>query len=204
MNNPANIPLSPAGRGHYRRLVFRCRARSARGPMISALCDHSADNPDASIPACTRLLDAARNETVLLPAIYNNRGVAWVRKGLYANAIDDFNAAIQYDPNYVKPTAIAACLAHERGIRSRARRFQSGDQARCNSAPLTTPRGATLLNKGEFDRARSISTRPSSSTRFMPRPTITRGSPSTGAGIRSRDRGFRPGHRARAQVDRGL
>jgi tetratricopeptide (TPR) repeat protein len=120
----------------------------------SALCDHSADNPDASIPACTRLLDGARNETALLPAIYNNRGVAWVRKGLYANAIDDFNAAIQYDPNYIDAYRNRGLARHMSGEFDRALAdFNQAIRLDANSAPLYNARGATLLNKGELDRA---------------------------------------------------
>src|ERR1700674_2676871 len=109
MNNPGmNKPGVTKYRGPPRRplsfvvagFLLALSALSARADD-SALCDHSADNPDASIPACTRLLDAARNDAALLPEIYTNRGIAWVRKGLYASAIDDFNSAIQYDPKYV-------------------------------------------------------------------------------------------------------
>lgn len=120
----------------------------------SALCDHSADDPDAGIPACTRLLDAARSDPVILPAIHNNRGVAWVRKGLYASAIDDFTAAIQYDPKYVEAYRNRGLAWHMSGDFDRALAdFNQAIKLNANSAPLYNSRGLTLMNKGELDRA---------------------------------------------------
>ena len=65
-----------------------------------AVCNRSLDNPDEGIKACTRLLEPGRTG-VNLPAVYNNRGTAWISKGLLNNAIEDFTAAIQRDPNHL-------------------------------------------------------------------------------------------------------
>ena len=65
-----------------------------------ALCNTSASNPDAGIPACTRLIDLGPRAGDL-SAIYTNRGSAWYRKGQFDNAIADFSEAIQRDPNNI-------------------------------------------------------------------------------------------------------
>jgi tetratricopeptide (TPR) repeat protein len=163
MNNPGmnKPPGVTKHRGPPRRplsfiVAGLLLALSALGASAddSALCDHSADNPDTSIPACTRLLDAARNDTVLLPPIYNNRGIGWVRKGLYASAIDDFNSAIQYDPKYVDAYRNRGLAWHISGDFDRALAdFNQAIRLNANSAPLYNARGTTLLNKGELERA---------------------------------------------------
>jgi len=65
-------------------------------------CNQSKD-PDASITACTRILQAS-NETAHNRAVaYNNRGVANSAKGDYDRAIADYNEAIRLDPKDAFP-----------------------------------------------------------------------------------------------------
>ena len=64
------------------------------------LCNHSLSDPDAGIPACTRLIDAAKDATNT-PGFYNNRGVAKVRKGDLDSAIKDFSSALDRNPGSV-------------------------------------------------------------------------------------------------------
>jgi uncharacterized caspase-like protein len=122
------------------------------------LCDRSADNPDAGIPACTRLLNEVLNDigsdAKLLPSIYISRGNGWMRKGLYSSAIDDFNAAIQYDPKKVDAYRNRGLAWHMSGEFDRAiADFNEAIRLDPNSAPLYNGRGTALLNKGELDRA---------------------------------------------------
>ena len=179
--------------------VERRRAR----PTNSVLCDHSADNPDAGIAACTRLLDPGHND-VNVPAIFNNRGNAWVRKGLYASAIEDFNAAIQRDPKYVEAYSSRGLAWKLSGQVDRAiADFSQAIRLDAKSAPLYNLRGAALLDKGEYDRAivdfdAAIGLDPRFAMAFNNRGIALH----PGAGIRSRDRGFRSGHRARPQEPR--
>ena len=119
-----------------------------------ASCDRSAVDPDVGIPACTRLLDRAAEEGVNVPAVYNNRGNAWVRKGLYSSAIEDFNAAIQRDPKFVDAYRNRGIAWHRSGDYDRA--IADLNQAlRLDPRSATTynARGLALMNKGEFDRA---------------------------------------------------
>ncbi len=117
------------------------------------LCDHSLADPDAGIPACTRLLDHP-GEGTNVPAYYNNRGVAKVRKGDLDSAIQDFNSALDRNPRY-------ADAFKNRGI---ARQMQSdydgaiADFTRAlgvdrKSPELYNARGSALFSKGEYDRA---------------------------------------------------
>jgi tetratricopeptide (TPR) repeat protein len=119
----------------------------------SALCDRSAENPDAGIAACTRLLEPGHND-VNVPAVFNNRGSGWVRKGLYASAIEDFNAAIQRDPKFIAAYSNRGIAWKLSGEVDRALAdFSEALRLDPKSAPFFNLRGAALLDKGEYDRA---------------------------------------------------
>ena len=46
---------------------------------------------------------------------YNNRGVAYKRKGLYDKAIEDFNRALEIKPDYVLPLVNRGIARHKKG-----------------------------------------------------------------------------------------
>jgi tetratricopeptide (TPR) repeat protein len=116
-------------------------------------CNRSVDNPDEGIKACTRLLEPGRSG-VKLPAVYNNRGNAWIRKGLFNNAIEDFTAAIQRDPNFVDAYRNRGLAWHRNGNFDLAiADFNYAIERDSKSAPLYNARGNALLNKGELNRA---------------------------------------------------
>src|SRR5271156_5738244 len=56
-------------------------------------------DPDTRIAGCTALIQAGQDTTENLSVIYNNRGSAYVDKGDYDRAIQDFNETIHLDPN---------------------------------------------------------------------------------------------------------
>ncbi|WP_051955907.1 tetratricopeptide repeat protein [Beijerinckia mobilis] len=64
------------------------------------LCNHSLVNPDAGIPACTRLIDSAKDKASLSD-FYNNRGVARIQKGDLESAIKDFTSVLDRNPNSI-------------------------------------------------------------------------------------------------------
>jgi hypothetical protein len=74
-------------------------AGQTAGPDDAVLCDRAGADPDAGIPACTRLLDHPSTGTKF-PAVYNQRGVAKVRKGDLDDAAKDFTSALDRNPNY--------------------------------------------------------------------------------------------------------
>jgi tetratricopeptide (TPR) repeat protein len=129
----------------------------AASPAVSAddyaLCDHSVDNPDLAITACTKLFEPGHGNPPA-PLIYLKRGNAWVRKGFYSSAIEDFNAALQRDPNFTdayKNRGLAWTMSgdFDRAIAD----FNQAIRLDANSAQLYNGRGSALFNKGEDDRA---------------------------------------------------
>jgi hypothetical protein len=81
-------------------LLFLLLAMPPASAGDSELCDKAGADPEAGIPACTRLLEHPSAETKI-PAVYNNRGVAKVRKGNLDDAIADFTSAIDHDSRFV-------------------------------------------------------------------------------------------------------
>lgn len=118
-----------------------------------ALCDISSREPDEGIPACTRLLEPGR-EGVNIPAAYNNRGNAWVRKGMYDSAIDDFTAAIQRNPNYAEAYKNRGLAWKQNGDFDRAiADLNQALRLDRRSASAYNARGTALYDKGEYNRA---------------------------------------------------
>jgi tetratricopeptide (TPR) repeat protein len=66
-----------------------------------AACNGKAASPDLQIEGCTALTKSADNPKVLA-IIYNNRGNAYVAKGQYDLAIQDYGEALKADPQYAK------------------------------------------------------------------------------------------------------
>jgi tetratricopeptide (TPR) repeat protein len=57
---------------------------------------------EAAIPYCTRAIDSGEFEGNELAGIYLNRGLRYDYMGDYDNALDDYDEAIQIDPNFAK------------------------------------------------------------------------------------------------------
>ena len=64
------------------------------------ICNHSAADPDAAIPACTRLLTHPDDGTNV-PRSVQHRGVAKVRRSYLDDAISDFTSALNQNPKFV-------------------------------------------------------------------------------------------------------
>src|SRR5689334_22091336 len=74
--------------------------RVARASDDLQLCDNSINDPDEGIPACTRIINGSQPSKP--ESVFNNRGNAWFRKGVYPSAIDDYSAAIERNPRFVE------------------------------------------------------------------------------------------------------
>lgn len=117
------------------------------------LCDHSALDPDAAIPACTRLLESAGVEPYAA-GFYNNRGVAKVRKGDFDSAIRDFDAALDKNPNFADAMKNRGIVHKVQGdFNGAIADFSRAIRVNEKSPDLFNLRGSALLDKEEYDRA---------------------------------------------------
>ena len=94
-------------------LLLALEGKAARA-SDAELCDRSGADPDAGIPACTRLLEHP-SEGTNVAAAYNNRGVAKVRKGYLDDAIADFTSALNRNPNFVDAFKNRGIARHMQG-----------------------------------------------------------------------------------------
>jgi tetratricopeptide (TPR) repeat protein len=124
----------------------------ARASDDVQLCDNSINDPDEGIPACTRIINGPQ---ISKPeSVFNNRGNAWFRKGVYPSAIDDYSAAIERNPRFVEAFRNRAFVLINQNEFDRA-------ISDLNQALILDPkssfafylRGFALSNKGEFERA---------------------------------------------------
>jgi len=123
------------------------------GAGDSELCDRSGADPDAGIPACTRVLDHPSKGTNV-PAAYNNRGVAKVRKGDLDDAIKDFTSALDRNPNYADAFKNRGIARHMMGDYDAAiADFNRALRLNDKSPDYYNARGSALFKKGEYDGA---------------------------------------------------
>ncbi len=123
------------------------------GAGDSELCDRSGADPDAGIPACTRLLDHPSKGTNV-PAAYNNRGVARVRRGDLDDAVKDFTSALDRNPNYADAFKNRGIARHMQGDYDGAiADFNRALRLNDKSPDYYNARGSALFRKGEYDGA---------------------------------------------------
>ncbi|MDQ6703879.1 MAG: tetratricopeptide repeat protein [Pseudomonadota bacterium] len=141
------------------RAVVRDTAGAAGSDTAGAgggdagLCDRSGADPDAGIPACTRLLEPPSPGTNV-PAVYNNRGVAKVRKGDLGGAVMDFTSALNRNPNYADAFKNRGIVRHMQGDYDEAiADFNRALRLDPRSPDLYNARGAALCQREEYDRA---------------------------------------------------
>jgi tetratricopeptide (TPR) repeat protein len=109
---------------------------------------------DRNISGCTRLLGSRLLSKHTRALLYNNRGIAFYRRGDFDHAIADFNQAIRENPDYAKPYDNRSLIWYEKGYFDRA--VADGDQAirlDPNLATAYNNRGNAWKNKGDYDRA---------------------------------------------------
>jgi tetratricopeptide (TPR) repeat protein len=151
--NSAGDRLAQRAREAQTLLPPQSVAGQTAGADDAVLCDRAGADPDAGIPACTRLIEHPSAGTNV-PAVYNNRGVAKVRKGDLDSAVKDFTSALDRNPAY-------ADAFKNRGI---ARQMQGGYDAAiadfnralrldAKSPDLYNARGSAFIDKREYDLA---------------------------------------------------
>src|SRR5215475_10165435 len=130
----------------------------ARPALVSAaiaddVCDRGTG--EASIAACTRIIQDGRTSTENRAIAFNNRGRAYAGKGQYDRAIQDFDEAIRLKPNdaiafYNRGRAYAAGKGqYDRAIQD----FDQAIRLKPNDAIAFYNRGFAYARKGQPDRA---------------------------------------------------
>src|ERR1700730_7764849 len=135
------------------------------------LCDHSLADPDAGIPACTRLLEHPSSGTKVF-SLYNNRGLAKVRKGNLDDAIADFTSALNKNPKFVGALKNRGIARHMQGNYDAAIvDFNLALSLDAKSPDLYNARGAAPSEKEEYDGAiRDFNKAISLDTNYKKRP----------------------------------
>lgn len=119
----------------------------------AAACDRSGVDPDAGIPACTRLIEASPNAPGL-EGFFNNRGVGKVRAGDLRGATEDFTRALDRAPRNVDALRNRGIALQMLGELDRAvTDFTAALRMDRRSTALLNARGSALFSKQEFDRA---------------------------------------------------
>lgn len=112
------------------------------------------NDADPKIAGCTALIQAGKGTPESLSTFYNNRGVAYVDKRDYVQAIQDYDEAIRLNPNlasafYGRGEAYDHTGEFDRAIQD----YNEALRLNPNSAYAYDARGRAHRNKGEFDQA---------------------------------------------------
>lgn len=126
------------------------------------LCQNSARNPNASIPACTRLIERGGDEKTI-SGFLNDRGVAKAIKDDVDGALRDFAAALDKNPDNFDAIRNSGIMNKLKGgafadeaIRDFSRALQPAPEKKLdaeNAADLYNWRGSTHLDKDDFEAA---------------------------------------------------
>lgn len=120
------------------------------------LCVTSAANPDASIPACTRLIEKGGSDEAI-SGFFSDRGVAKVGMGDLDGAVRDFTAALDRTPNLLVALKNRGLVHKALGESDLAVADFSRALRQQQSSPIASDlynlRGATLIDKDEYDAA---------------------------------------------------
>jgi tetratricopeptide (TPR) repeat protein len=110
--------------------------------------------PELQISSCTAVIESGRHEGKNLANAFNNRGLAYNKKGQYDRAIQDLDQAIQLNPQHALAFINRGLAYNNKGQYDRA--IQDYDQAiRLNPqfAEAFGTRGNAYKDKGQYDRA---------------------------------------------------
>src|SRR5260221_354658 len=111
-------------------------------------------DPNLIIGGCTALIQSNREATENLAVVFTNRGGAYVLKGQYDRAIQDYDQAIKLNPKFAKAFANRGGAYFSKGQYDRA--IQDYDQAiklDPSYATAFNSRGFTYLKMKKFDLA---------------------------------------------------
>ena len=142
-------------------LLFVSTTPAAQGPRKDSyvrniqLCN-GADRAslDSRIAGCTALIDAGQMTPVALAVAHNNRGNAFVAKGDYGRAIQDFDRSIRLNPTYARPVNNRGVAYLKKGEYDLAiTAFDEAIRLNPGYGEAFANRAEVYLKKGEYDRA---------------------------------------------------
>jgi tetratricopeptide (TPR) repeat protein len=111
-------------------------------------------SPEVRIEGCTALIRTVQGAATALPIAYNNRGNAYVAKGDYDHAIQDFDQSIKLNQTYIKPLnnrGVAYLRKGEYDIAIGA--FDDAIRLKPDYGEAFANRAEAYLKKKEYDRA---------------------------------------------------
>ena len=128
-------------------------ATAAQSPADNwARCEGS--DPDASIAACTALIESGKEDNENQAVAFNSRGIAYSMKNQQDQAIADFNQAIQLEPDYAGAFSNRANAYAARGEFDRAMAdYNRAIQLKPDDGDAYNYRGVAYAVMGQFDKA---------------------------------------------------
>jgi tetratricopeptide (TPR) repeat protein len=117
------------------------------------LCNDALADPDARIPACTRILEHPSGG-INIAEVYSHRGTAKVRKGYLDDAVADFTSALNQSPEFVDALKNRGIARHKQGdYPSAIADFNRALRLDPKSPDLYNARGSALVSREQYDRA---------------------------------------------------
>jgi tetratricopeptide (TPR) repeat protein len=145
-------------------LIWAPCAALAQSDRDWKLCD--AENADAALPACTRLIETGKLDPNKRVIAHDNRGVAYWRKRDFTRAIAEYDEAIRINPEYARAymrrgAAYSGRGEYEKSIAdsSKAVEFDS------RNLKAYVNRSIAYSETGDYDRPLPTSPKRLSSTR---------------------------------------
>jgi tetratricopeptide (TPR) repeat protein len=129
-----------------------CLALADEVDEARQICDSKEADPNDRIPACTRLLESGRKD-IDVGSIYAVRANAWYLKGNFDNAIADYQAASNRNPQLISALqGLGNSYFRKAEFRSAIKAYSNALREK-KSEDLYNNRGLAQLNVGEFRSA---------------------------------------------------
>src|SRR5262245_31471201 len=111
-------------------------------------------SPDIQIDGCTALINSGAQTPRTRVIAYNNRGNAYMAKGEYDRAVQDYDQSIELNPNYARAFNNRGVAYQKKGEYDRAiKHFDDSIKLNPNYANAFANRAQTYVNKGDYERA---------------------------------------------------